>query len=97
MLPKAMVVVLHLFNVTYIVSSICIFYLFASEALGLGLYVYFMWNLPGLMAGVGTAKVCSDGLDYVTKPATMSIYGKTLLKIFFRIERPMTLELCMWY
>ena len=53
---------------------------FASEALGLGLYVYFMWNLPGLMAGAGKTKVCSDGLDHVTKPATMSIHGKTLLK-----------------
>ena len=39
-------------------------------------------------------KVCSNGPGHVAKLATMPIYGKTPLKIFFpEISRPMTFKL----
>ena len=42
----------------------------------------------------GGTKSCSNGRGHMTKMATMPIYGKNTLKIFFSgIERPMTLKL----
>ena len=44
----------------------------------------------------GGTKVCSNGLGHMTNIATMPIYDKRHLKIFFSgTTRPMTLKLCM--
>ena len=44
----------------------------------------------------GGMKVCSGGLGHMTKMATMPIYSKNCLKIFFsRFVRPMIVTLVM--
>ena len=46
------------------------------------------------MRFVGRTKVCLNYTGHITKMATMSIYGKTPLKIFFfKTSKPMAIEL----
>ena len=53
-------------------------------------------KFKGKLEGEIEMKIYTNKMGHMTKMAAMPIYGKNLKKIFFsRINRPMTLKLCM--